>query len=77
MKEWWTPAELAVSQLPDIPTTRIGINLMADRGNWRNPDHEYPANPKGHWRRREGRGGGYEYHYSCLPLRARTTLIMR
>ncbi|MFG1463320.1 transposase domain-containing protein [Xanthobacter sp. DSM 24535] len=66
---------MAEARLPDMPGERENIARKAE--NWRQPEHEYPANPKGHWRRREGRGGGYEYHYSCLPLRARTTLIMR
>lgn len=77
MKDWWSPAELAEAGLPDMPNTERAIRMMADRGNWRHPDHEYPRNPRGRWRLREGRGGGYEYHVACLPRRARVALMMR
>lgn len=77
MQEWWTPADLAKACLPDMPNSKAGINEMADRNNWRHPDHQYPANPQGRWRRREGRGGGYEYHVVCLPRRARAALALR
>lgn len=77
MQDWWTPADLAEAGLPDMPNTARAIQLMADRGGWRAPEHEYPANPRGRWRRREGRGGGYEYHVVCLPRRARAALALR
>ncbi|WP_051356905.1 transposase domain-containing protein [Azorhizobium doebereinerae] len=77
MKEWWTPDELAALALPEFPTTREAIARRADRENWRQPSREYPANPLGVWRRREGRGGGYEYRYDLLPLAARTILVLR
>ncbi|WP_332117274.1 transposase domain-containing protein [Azorhizobium caulinodans] len=77
MKEWWSPAEFAAAKLPGLPDTDRAMREMADRGNWRAPEREYPSNPQGTWRRRAGRGGGYEYRYDCLPLTARTALVMR
>jgi putative transposase len=77
VKEWWTPAELAECGLPDMPGTDRAIQLMADRQSWRAPDREFPANPNGVWRRRAGRGGGYEYRLDVLPLRARVRLSMQ
>lgn len=77
MKEWWTPKELAEAGLPDIPGTDRAIQLMADRQNWRDPGREHPANPDGTWRRRAGRGGGYEYRIDVLPIRAKTQLALR
>lgn len=65
--EWWTETALAESGLPDIPDSRQGVNALSRRLNWRN--HPQFA------RRREDRGGGWEYHWKLLPLRAQTKLI--
>lgn len=77
MKEWWSPAELAEANLPGIPTTREAIALMVDAKNWRKSDQEWheKRNPKGTWRKRQGRGGGYEYRYDLLPMVTRTKLV--
>ena len=76
MKEWWSPAELAELNLPGLPTRRTALSAKADTDNWRKPDQEYPENLKGTWRKREeGRGGGYEYHYSLLDEPARKALM--
>lgn len=77
MQEWWTPAELAALSLPDLPNTVAGVNLHADRKAWRTAAREYPKNPDGVWRKRAGRGGGYEYRIDVLPVTARTALVMR
>ena len=66
-QEWWTAAELAESGLPDLPNTTRGVSLAADRDGWR-------AHPQ-FARRRAGRGGGWEYHWKLLPLRAQTALL--
>lgn len=65
--EWWNSTELAGSGLPDVPETRQGVDDMARRENWR-------AHPQ-FARRRAGRGGGWEYHWKLLPLRAQTALL--
>ncbi|MDQ7775191.1 MAG: transposase domain-containing protein [Paracoccus aminovorans] len=66
-QEWWTATELAGSGLPDIPTSQQGADALAKRENWR-------AHPQ-FARRRAGRGGGWEYHWKLLPLRAQTALL--
>jgi len=65
-QEWWSAAELATSGLPDLPGTKRKVNEMAKREGW-------SALP-GKVRRRRGAGGGVEYHWSVLPLRARLRL---
>lgn len=57
MKEWYSSNDLA--GLAGLPKTRAGVNIRAKSKGWKK-------------RRREGRGGGLEYHYSSLP---RATLI--
>lgn len=77
MKEWFTPAELAALGLRRMPTTKVGYNDLADREGWRPPDLEWPANERGCWRKREGRGGGYEYRIVVLPMSAQLELLNR
>lgn len=77
MQEWWGPADLAALSLPDLPATREEIARHADRKNWRAQDREFPKNADGVWRKRAGRGGGYEYRIDVLPLAARSALVMR
>lgn len=64
---WWSAAEIAASGLPDMPTTKRRVNAMADREGWQ-------ADPK-RARRRQGRGGGWEYHWDLFPLGARRKLL--
>lgn len=73
MKEWYTPAELAGLALPGMPTTERAIRDKAD--TWRVDGQYHPSNPQGTWRKRQGRGGGYEYHYSLLPSDAQVKLV--
>ena len=70
MKEWYTPAELIAERLPDMPETVRGLNKLAT--DWRQA-----VNAAGQplARKRQGRGGGWEYHYSLLPMRAQTRLV--
>jgi putative transposase len=69
MKEWLTAREIAVERLPDLPDTERGIQLYADRERW----NTHPA----YARRRQGRGGGFEYHYSALPTLSQVTYVQR
>jgi hypothetical protein len=64
---WWAPKELAQAGLPDVPGTKQGVNALADRANWRGD--------KARARRRAGRGGGWEYHWTLLPLAAQKRLL--
>jgi transposase InsO family protein len=63
---WWSAAELAEAGLPDVPNTKRGVNDMAKREGW---DRQ-----EGKVRRRKARGGGLEYHFTVLPMRARLKL---
>ena len=66
-KEWWTPQDLADAALPGLPRTKRNINALAAREGWKNtPDKT----------RRAGRGGGLAYHWTLLPLAARTALLV-
>ena len=69
MSEWFTPAEMAEKNLPDMPDERA-IQVRAN-AEWRRPDREGT-----HWRRRAGQGGGYEYHLALLPRAAQVQLAL-
>ena len=66
-QEWWTAQELADAALPDLPNTKRGVNSVAERNGWQ-------AQPN-LARRREGRGGGWEYNWRLLPVRAQRKLL--
>jgi len=72
MKEWFTPAEIAALALPSMPATLRGINMIAKREGWLERRNASGASLS---RRREGRGGGWEYHYSLFPTLAQTRLV--
>lgn len=72
MKEWFTPSEIAALALPETPATIRGVNIVAQREDWK---HKINAAGKGLARKRSGRGGGWEYHYSVLPSMAQTRLV--
>lgn len=64
---WWTADDLAGAGLPGLPDSRRGLTKMAAREGWN--DHPMWA------RRREGRGGGWEYHWKALPVIAQRALL--
>lgn len=66
-KIWWSADELAASGLPEMPGTKRGVNLLANRLDWK-------AQP-GCAKRKSGRGGGWVFHWSVLPLAARRKLL--
>lgn len=70
-REWFTAAELAELALPMVPHSARGVQLIAAREDWQRADAEGK-----HWRSREGRGGGIEYHYSVLPFAAQAKLAL-
>lgn len=72
MKEWLTAKEIAEYSLPSLPATERAVQLLAKRSRW-----DIHRTPSGHdaVRKREGRGGGSEYHVSLLPDDARTALM--
>lgn len=65
-QEWWSAAEIADAALPDLPPTRQGVEKLIKRQGWRE---------SGQARKREGRGGGWEYHWSLFPVRARRVIL--
>lgn len=72
MKTWWTPAEIVARALPSLPGTVRGVNGLADRQGWAarvNAAGEPLA------RKRQGRGGGWEYHYALFPAPAQAALV--
>lgn len=69
MKEWMTAREIADAGLPDLPTTKRGVALMASSEGW----DENPA----YARKREGKGGGFEYHVRLLPTLAQLAFTQR
>lgn len=64
---WWSADEISEAALPDMPTTKRRVNALAERMNWR----AYPEQA----RRRQGRGGGWEYHWTLFPSRAQAALL--
>lgn len=74
MKEWFTPAQLAAFRLPFMPNTSRAVQHLAEREGWRKPDLEWPGNDRGVWRKRAGRGGGFEYRAAVLNSQARAAL---
>jgi len=70
-RQWFTAAELAGLNLPDLATTARGINMMATRNNWKDQTNTLDQ-PLA--RRRHGSGGGFEYHVTLLPHRAQIKL---
>lgn len=69
--EWFTAAELADLKLPGLPSSKRGVQMVADREGWAN-FKDASGHPTS--RKRAGRGGGLEYHVSLLPEPARARL---
>jgi hypothetical protein len=67
-KEWWTAREIADARLPDMPETQKGVDTLSKRLNWRGQ----PSFA----RRRDGRGGGWEYHWRLFPSTAQRKLLV-
>ncbi len=61
-------AEIAAEWLPEMPVTASGIDKIATREEWKQTKLA---------RRRRGRGGGLEYHYTLLPEAAQHVLTAR
>lgn len=72
MREWFSAAELAALGLPGMPSTRQGVQALAEQAGWDKPELE----GKG-WRARQGRGGGVEYRLAMLPTAAQAALMLR
>jgi hypothetical protein len=64
VKEWFTAAELAAAQVPQIARTKRGVNKRAVAEGWT-------------FRDRTGRGGGREFHISSLPVETQAAILIR
>lgn len=71
---WLTAAEIVQLNLPGLPGTVQKISELAKREGWRQRVN-LAGEPRA--RRRKGRGGGFEYHVSLLPMRAQVALLDR
>jgi putative transposase len=67
-KSWFSVAELAAESLPELRSSKRGVAMIAERQRWDASDRA---------RKREGRGGGLEYHYTLLPDAAQAALVAR
>lgn len=74
LRQWFTAAELEGLKLKGLPRSKREINKRARAERW-----DIAADDKGHplARRRNGRGGGLEYHCSLFPASARADLAHR
>jgi len=68
-QEWFSAKELAAMTLAGLPASERGVQLHADAKGWMSSDREGFC-----WRRRAGRGGGVEYHYSVLSAGAQAQI---
>lgn len=69
MREWLSAQEIAEERLPQMPSTKRGVNDLVEREGWN--EDAFAA------RRRAGRGGGMEYHIRLLPTVARVAYHAR
>jgi transposase InsO family protein len=67
-REWFSLPELAEETLPGLPASRSKMAERARREGWDRTELT---------RKREGRGGGLEYHFSLLPPEAQTMLAAK
>ena len=68
--EFKTAAEWVSTQLWQLPRTERAIQIMAKREDWQQLGSKKA-------RKRRGRGGGWEYHISCLPKAAQSDFLLR
>lgn len=74
MSDWLTAREIAALRLPGIAHTARGVNMIANRQDWAKAT---AADGSALARRRQGKGGGFEFHVSLLPQLARSRLEAR
>ena len=71
-RSWFSCADFARLGLPGMPGTERGMQRRAEAEGWFHPNAEGIS-----WRKRKGRGGGREVHYSRLPPLALMALLIR
>ncbi len=69
MSEWLTASEIAERRLPGLPHSKRKVNDFAKRYGWHSA-----VNGDGSplVRKREAKGGGFEFHVSLLPQVSRS-----
>jgi hypothetical protein len=70
ISDWHTASELARLKLRGLPKTKMGILNLIDREGWATRGQKLA-------RRRNGRGGGWEYHINNLPAPSRHHLAIK
>ncbi|MBF0247147.1 MAG: hypothetical protein HQL36_03615 [Alphaproteobacteria bacterium] len=71
MKDWFNAAELSAMALPGLPGTERGILDRAEREGWHTRKNMAGGALA---RKRSGRGGGVEFHYTVLPTKAQAKI---
>lgn len=74
MSEWLTAREIAEMRLPGLAHSKRKVNEFATRNGWHGAMTE-AGEPLA--RKRQGAGGGFEFHQSLLPQVARSRLEAR
>lgn len=69
--EWFTAAEMAALHLPLIPVTAAAARAFLQRAGM------LDGAEGTRWRKREGKGGGLEYHITALPADAQAALRLQ
>lgn len=72
MKNWFTTAELASFSLIGLPPKQNRIAELAKAQKW---NERINAMGEPLARKRQSRGGGYEYHIDLLPITARKAIL--
>jgi len=72
MKEWFTASELASLGLPQLPSSGSALHEKIVKEGWRKRKTMDGAALA---RRRAAKGGGWEYHYTILPVLAQERLV--
>lgn len=67
---WLSLSEMASLRLPGLPATKQGLLARCNSENWLREEDEGQK-----WRKRSGRGGGFEFSPIVLPLAARVQVI--
>lgn len=73
-KTWFSADELAAMELPGMPKSKRRVNIRIEEEQWA-LSVDSDGLPMA--RKREGRGGGMEYHIALLPKAARVELVRR
>jgi hypothetical protein len=74
MVEWFNAKALADIELRCLPHSKMGVHNLAQREKWRSRRDRMG---RALARRKQGRGGGWEYHYTLLPAEAQEDLTRR